>query len=59
MAGLPIDFGTGFPGDFANTTFPNMDMGSEIIDYGEFLNDSEGLTMDFPVWGEGDLGTEA
>jgi hypothetical protein len=57
---LPIGFGS-FSGDFPTSTFPPVGMESEIIDYGEFLNDNDaGMTMDFSNWGDSDLtGTEA
>jgi hypothetical protein len=58
---LPLGFGTTFPGDFGGSTYAPIGMESEIIDYGEFLNDNDaGMAMDFSNWGDSDLtGTEA
>jgi hypothetical protein len=59
MNQIPMDFGSNFgPGltDFSNANFGVVD--DEIINYGEFLNDSDALTMELGMW-EDLGGTEA
>lgn len=56
MNPIPMDFTNNFGSglsDFGNTNFGVED---DIINYGEFLNDNDGLTMDL-VW-EDLAGTE-
>lgn len=56
---MPMDFPGNFgPGlnDFGNTNFGLAD--EDIINYGEFLNDTDGITMDLGMW-EDLGGTEA
>jgi len=60
MSQMP-DFG--FPssiGDFGNPNFTTMPMDEDIINYGDFLNDNDGLNgIDLSMWGEDLGGTEA
>lgn len=54
MGQIPMDFPNTFGstglGDFNSSNFGVAD--EDIINYGEFLNDNEGLGMDLPLWGE-------
>jgi len=63
MTNLPLEFTSNFNGalsDFGNSSFAPMAMEDEIVNYGEFLNDTDGMGMDFSNWAETDLtGTEA
>jgi hypothetical protein len=49
---MPMEFSIGNTGlaDFSSTSFGMPD--EDIINYGEFLNDNEGLGIELPLWGE-------
>jgi hypothetical protein len=56
---MPMEFPGNFGqslNDFGNTNFSLGD--DDIINYGEFLNDTDGITMDLGIW-EDLAGTEA
>ena len=56
---MQMDFGNSFAsglGDFGTTNFSGVD--EDIINYGEFLNDNDGINMELGIW-EDIGGTEA
>jgi len=53
MNNIPIDFGNTFGtslSDFGTSNFGVVE--DDIINYGEFLNDNDGLNMDLSMWEE-------
>lgn len=59
---MPMDFVSSFSGgleSFPSSTFEvGMEEG-EMVNYSEFLNDSDGLNMELAIWPEDLPGTEA
>ena len=60
---MPMDFGASFSGGlegFPSSTFGTMGMEEEgMVNYSEFLNDNDGLTMELQMWPDDLTGTEA